>query len=176
MRIHLLAAVLLLGSASVSLAQTVQTKSLVSSGGINSSVGSLTMSSNIGDIIIGPASNGSQDVWSGFYTAIPASLLDVEIPLPKLVTYLARVYPNPALLSPVITYGLATIESQVSLAIYDLNGRRVRQLSSGKEVPGVYHTTWDLRSEQGDLVGAGIYFVQLRTSTYVHSARFAIVR
>ena len=61
-----------------------------------------------------------------------------------------------------IKFGLPRA-GQVSLAIYDLVGRRVRGLEDRKLEAGRHEATWDLRDDRGMQVPAGTYFVKLRT-------------
>jgi hypothetical protein len=51
---------------------------------------------------------------------------------------------------------------EVMLDIYDLSGRRVRQVYSGQDLNGRYATTWDGRDENGKLVPVGLYLYRLR--------------
>ena len=53
-----------------------------------------------------------------------------------------------------------------NIRLFDLNGRRVRDLPLGPEASGV--ATWDGRDEGGRLVPAGIYFARL-TSGSLHA-------
>jgi len=61
-------------------------------------------------------------------------------------------------------------EANVSVAVYDLLGRRVRGLASGVMSPGRHEAGWDGRDEGGNLVRRGLYFV----STTVGSQRRTI--
>jgi len=53
--------------------------------------------------------------------------------------------------------------SQVKLAIYDVNGRLVRDLVSNQSLPaGSYTRHWDGRDQQGREMSAGVYFYRLQ--------------
>jgi len=62
----------------------------------------------------------------------------------------------------------------VSLALYGIDGRRVRSLAGGALEAGVHRIAWDGRDDSGRDVPAGMYFVRLTAG----SARLgrAIVR
>ncbi len=157
-------------------ADVAQTKSLFSAGGVYSAAGNVTMSSNLGDIIAGHSVNGSIDVWHGFYPPIPQQLVGVDDqPRVTFVTYLGRTTPNPARASAVIEFGNAVRQS-VDISLYDVAGRRVRQLYTGDLHAGVFRMTWDLRSDRGPSVGPGVYFVQLRTRSFHDTSRLVVVR
>ncbi len=76
-------------------------------------------------------------------------------------------YPNPFNHQTVISYGLAEA-GQVSLRIFDLQGRIVHQLVDAYQAAGKYVLTWnglDFRSEN---LAAGIYYYQLQVRTSKH--------
>ena len=52
-------------------------------------------------------------------------------------------------------------ETAVSVEIFDLSGRRVRQIVSQPRPAGFYSETWDGRDEQGALVPPGLYLCRV---------------
>ena len=52
-------------------------------------------------------------------------------------------------------------DTAVAVEIFDLSGRRVRQLVSQLRPAGFYSETWDGRDEQGDLVAPGLYLCRV---------------
>jgi flagellar hook assembly protein FlgD len=48
------------------------------------------------------------------------------------------------------------------LRIYDAAGRLVRTIRDGSYTAGAYSAIWDARDGRGALVGAGVYFLELR--------------
>ena len=60
-----------------------------------------------------------------------------------------------------IDYGLA-VTGDASLCVYDVRGRIVRQLATGRLTAGRYTVQWDRHEESGSRVASGIYFVRLR--------------
>ena len=87
-------------------------------------------------------------------------------------------------LSPVIgPAGAARIEYSVfesvhlDVSLYDVTGRRVRRLFSGRRIPGDYSHQWNGRDEDGAQVGSGSYFYLLRVGDRtVGRGRIIVVR
>ena len=70
-------------------------------------------------------------------------------------------YPNPFNPVVVIPLDLATDAAQMSLAVYDVLGRRVRQLWQGPLGAGSHRFSWDGRDEAGKAVAAGVYLYRV---------------
>jgi hypothetical protein len=68
--------------------------------------------------------------------------------------------PNPANAMATLRFGLPR-ETSVRLNIYDVAGRRVRELDSGVRTAGEHAITWDLRDGDGHAVASGLYFARL---------------
>jgi hypothetical protein len=76
---------------------------------------------------------------------------------------LGRPRPNPS--SDLVHLSVAVppgISSPATLAVYDVAGRRVRQIVRATLPPGVHQFSWDLRTEDGRRVKAGVYFMRLK--------------
>jgi hypothetical protein len=71
-------------------------------------------------------------------------------------------YPSPFRTAAIIRFALPQ-PSRVSLIVYDLQGRRVRQLMGGNHQlqPERYRVVWDGRDEGGGAVASGTYVVRL---------------
>ena len=74
---------------------------------------------------------------------------------------LGHSYPNPFNPRVVIPLDLATDEAEVSLTVYDVLGRRVRQLWQGPLGAGTHRFVWDGRDAEGKAVAAGVYVYQV---------------
>lgn len=77
-------------------------------------------------------------------------------------------YPNPFNSTTRIQYSLAG-QAHVSLAIYDLGGRKITVLVEEIHSAGLYVTTWDGDDSMGSEVSAGIYIVTLRAGDSLQS-------
>jgi len=84
-------------------------------------------------------------------------------------------HPNPFTSSTTITFALAQA-SDVSLEIYDLTGRKVRSLASGRRVAGNHEVRWDGTNDGGRRVASGIYFSRLETAGGTVTRHLNLVR
>jgi len=76
------------------------------------------------------------------------------------VTALAQNAPNPFGASTEIAFVLAR-GGRVSVAVYDVAGRRVAALADGEFEAGSFRVVWDGRDDLGRDVSAGAYFVRM---------------
>ncbi len=60
--------------------------------------------------------------------------------------------------------------------VLDVAGRVVRTLHDAPLVAGVHALTWDLTSDAGRTVPAGLYFVHANLRGGVHTQRLIVVR
>lgn len=71
-----------------------------------------------------------------------------------------NIFPNPFDQSTVINYWIPT-QSDISLKIYDLNGRLIKVLFEGQQSGGNYSVKWNGLDDSGNQIVAGMYFVKL---------------
>jgi hypothetical protein len=83
-------------------------------------------------------------------------------PLPA-VTQLAPATPNPFRQTATIAFSLAQ-GGPVELAVFSVDGRRVRTLVREPREPGEYRLTWDGRDDHGNPMSAGIYYTHLKAA------------
>jgi hypothetical protein len=95
------------------------------------------------------------------------------VKLPSALRLLGN-YPNP--FNPETTIAFEAPEaSQVSLRIYDLQGRLIRNLFDGKIAAGRQQMVWDGANDSGAKAASGIYFYVLRAGTISTSRKMALV-
>ena len=87
---------------------------------------------------------------------------------------LGRISPNPTNRPFYISYGVEE-RSVVRIGVYDLLGRKVRDIVNGERSPGIYSVFWDLMDEMGRRVASGVYFVRLSSGDRVASKKFLIL-
>jgi hypothetical protein len=87
---------------------------------------------------------------------------------------LAAPWPNPAAGPALIEFALPR-EGRVSLAVFDLSGRRVRTLLEGPAAAGEQTRTWDLRDDTGHASPSGLYFIRLEADGRVLTKRLATI-
>ena len=80
-------------------------------------------------------------------------------------------YPNPFNPAVVIPLDLATAAAGVSLMVYDVLGRRVRQVWDGPLGAGRHRFTWDGCDEVGKGVAAGVYIYQVEIDGWVEAKK-----
>lgn len=76
--------------------------------------------------------------------------------------------PNPARDGFTIAWSLP-VESEVTLAVYDLAGRRLATLASGRAAAGAHTARWNWTDASGRSLAAGHYVVRLRVGDEVQS-------
>ena len=106
---------------------------------------------------------------------LQAGTVDVPGPTGPAEISFAHPSPNPARGSVTLRYALPRTAA-VRLAIFDITGRRVRELRSGMESGGSHAVDWDLRDERGAPVGVGTYFARLEVEQRTFSHTVAMVR
>jgi aminopeptidase N len=85
------------------------------------------------------------------------------------------VRPNPFRVATRIEFDLPG-ETPVNLVIYDVRGRRVRNLID-RRMPGARHEViWDGRDHRGRRVAPGVYFGRLRLGQQENTVRLVVVR
>jgi hypothetical protein len=98
----------------------------------------------------------------------------LDVPATRLGVARLTAAPNPAQRSTTIEFMIAAT-SPVSLAVYDLSGRRVRALRSGSLAAGSHAVRWDLADDGGRRIAPGLYLVELRAGTERRTAKTIVV-
>ena len=93
-------------------------------------------------------------------------------------TILLANYPNPFNPETWIPYQLAK-PTEVTLTIYDINGRVVRDLDLGHQRAGMYHSQsraayWDGKNVVGEPVASGVYFYTLKAGEFTATRKMLI--
>ena len=99
--------------------------------------------------------------------------------IPEETALLAN-YPNPFNPETWIPYQLAE-SAEVTLTIYDMNGRLVRRLAVGHQAAGIYQSRsraiyWNGRNQLGEFVASGLYFYTLTADDFTRTRRMMIVK
>ncbi|MEZ4387249.1 MAG: exo-alpha-sialidase [Candidatus Krumholzibacteriia bacterium] len=100
--------------------------------------------------------NGDQDTYGGFQalTAVPDDPAQTVVRL--------RVGPNPAGGQTALRYEVPA-DGPVTLALYDIKGRRIRTAVDRNLRRGAYEFVWDTTDQAGRRVPTGTYLARLRT-------------
>ncbi len=68
------------------------------------------------------------------------------------------------------------MEWEIQIVIYDIMGRLVKTLFTGRAKPGSYRVIWNGKDHRGQLVPSGIYIVELYTKGFVQRRKAVLVR
>ena len=94
---------------------------------------------------------------------------------PSLVFGMMPAAPNPFRDRSSIRFAVDT-PGRVRLDVFDINGRKVRELMDEQMRPSEYTMIWDGRDDQGVRVSAGVYFLRLRRAEQVDTQRIVLLR
>jgi hypothetical protein len=83
--------------------------------------------------------------------------------------------PNPFGSQATLTLTLRS-DSEVQLTVFDLTGRSVRDLVSGRLPAGDHHVTWDGRDDQRRQMPSGLYFCQTRVGSEASWIKLMLAR
>ena len=83
--------------------------------------------------------------------------------------------PNPFNPRTTIRYRLPS-DGAVTLAVFDIEGRRVGTLASGARAAGWHEVAWDGRDADGRVLGPGIYFARLEAGDRTVVTRMVMIR
>ncbi len=91
---------------------------------------------------------------------------------------MAQNYPNPFNSTTVLPVIVPRENNggRVEIAVFDLQGRRVRSLVNGPLPPGFYLVRWDGRSDEGRSVASGVYISMLRAEGSLQTGKMVLIR
>ncbi len=105
----------------------------------------------------------------------PDATVATETTVPSEALALLPSYPNPFVEEATLPYRVPTT-GPVQLAIFDLQGRRVRTLVDTIMPAGAHTVPWDGRTDAGTAVASGVYFARLRTEAGTRTQQLVRVR
>jgi hypothetical protein len=96
----------------------------------------------------------------------------------KGIAYQLKLYQNmPNPFNPVTTIRYELEKTvHVTLRIYDVEGRIVRQLVDKVQGRGQYSQLWNGRNRSGESVASGIYFYQLKAGREVRTKKMVLLK
>jgi hypothetical protein len=114
------------------------------------------------------ALTGDIPVWESNGLHMLSSLQEAII-LPESYS-LAAAYPNPFNPTTTINFAIPT-NAEVSIAIYNLQGREVVSLVNGSYDAGYHQVIWN-----ADSYSSGVYFVKMVAGSYVNTQKLMLVK
>jgi len=82
-------------------------------------------------------------------------------------------YPNPATEKVSFDFNIEA-KGFASLAVYDMYGKKIKDLISAILVKGSHTAEWNLTSQDGSKVGSGVYFGRLSNTEYSKSIKIIV--
>jgi hypothetical protein len=84
-------------------------------------------------------------------------------------------YPNPFNGESVIKFYLKQ-KMDASISIYDILGRKIKNLSEREFNPGYHSLTWNSLNNNGEEVSSGIYFYELKAGDFLKRKKLILIR
>jgi hypothetical protein len=102
----------------------------------------------------------------------------VAAPVTPSLTFLGRPSPNPVRDAATLRLSIASADAgaAVRIRVMDVAGRAVRTLRDGPLPVGEHVVSWDLTTDGGRSVPAGLYFVRANIRGAVYTQRLIVVR
>jgi hypothetical protein len=149
---------------------------------VPSAANRIASQADTGYVDVGPAGSyyklaaaNLSGIESAYALVTPATTVGVESSGLPTTVFLSAPRPNPARGMASFAFGLPT-DADVSVRIYQADGKLVRDLAHGSVTAGEHPLDWDLRDGAGVPVEAGLYFVRLRAAGATRTQRIAVVR
>lgn len=140
-------------------AVTTMPRSVIAAGGFGGTSNHNTIRSTVGQAVVLNVSSAHHAIRSGFWWPgqVPSDLMDQGAPPSDYA--LRSVFPNPFSGTMEIRYDIPASGGDVSLRIYDVAGRLVRNLVHGVPAAGTYRTVWNGTDDSGRRAGPGLYLL-----------------
>ncbi len=122
------------------------------------------------DLVVLDSALGGVHVLKNSGAGQPTAVMTAAVALPAQYR-LGDSYPNPFNPAVVIPLDLAADAAGVSLTVYDVLGRRVRQLWQGSLRAGTHRFTWDGHDAAGKAVAAGVYLYRVEVDGRVEAKK-----
>jgi len=84
-------------------------------------------------------------------------------------------YPNPFNATTVIRYSLPQ-DCQVEIRLFNILGQKVRTLVNEYQAAGYKRVTWDGKDDQGQEVGSGIHFYQVKAESFSCTCKLLLLK
>jgi hypothetical protein len=102
----------------------------------------------------------------------PSAVDDPSVPARPELARIISLFPSPFSRQTVVDFYLPA-EETVVLEVFDVQGRRIRQISRSRFEAGAHSLAWDGRDDSGRPTPAGVYFARLQAGS-IRDARKVI--
>jgi len=102
--------------------------------------------------------------------------------IPVVNSMLRSNYPNPFNPSTSISFSVGSRDlggdglAHVTLQVFDISGRKVRELVNARMQAGEYSTRWDGKDSSGKTLASGVYFARLKVGRNVMTKKLVLLR
>lgn len=112
---------------------------------------------------------------SPFAIAVPVPTGVHDQPIPNRFALHANA-PNP--FNPVTTigYDVPAGGAEVNITVYDVAGRRVRELVNERRAAGMWSVTWSGDDDRGQRVATGVYFYRMRAGGFTETRKMVLLK
>jgi len=108
-------------------------------------------------------------------TFMPGSQTAIE-PMSAPQTFsISPAYPNPFNGQTHFNLKLE-VEQTVGIAVYDLNGRLVKELYPGLSTPGLYELSWDGLDQSGASLATGLYLISFKSGAELRTQKVLLLK
>ena len=94
---------------------------------------------------------------------------------PRYKNELGAAHPNPFNPATRVPYELEG-RGHVFIQVYDVNGSLVRTLVNESKSPGKHVAVWDGRSDHGEAVSSGVYFIKMKAGPFAAVQKTVLVK
>jgi hypothetical protein len=118
--------------------------------------------------------NFGRDIWRSHNFADIVTSTDETASMPYGFG-LSQNYPNPFNAQTTIEFTLG-VPGEVDLSVYDLLGRKIRNLKSGMLNAGQHSLVWNGKNNNGQVVASGVYFYRLESPEGTRTMRMLLLK
>jgi hypothetical protein len=118
--------------------------------------------------------NGNESDCSNEAEVTVTGITELEPAIPTVYA-LSQNYPNPFKTETAIHYQLPQ-PGNVTIAIYNVSGQRVKTLVNETREPGYYAATWNGQSETSQKASNGVYFCRMQAGEYTSVKKILLAR
>jgi len=106
---------------------------------------------------------------AGFHNYLVSGIENISIPPESGI-----IYPNPASNEIHITH-YSNQQGFVTIAAFDLSGKKIETIYNGYAPAGEVRVTWDLNDSEGKPVPAGIYIISKKSGSYNSTKKVVVI-
>lgn len=115
--------------------------------------------------------------YSGKETRYANQAITIELneDISDMTFYLSDAYPNPFNPTTTLNYGLPET-SDITLNIFDIMGRKIREWNISSQQPGWHKLAWDGKDMNGNIVSTGVYIYCLQAGSFMETKKMVFMK